>query len=106
MMTTGSLLWRGMVVGFVAALISFGLLKVVGEPAVDRAIAFESAMDEAKAKAEHDAAVAKGETPPPPEADYELVSRRVQAGIGFFTGVATYSIAFGALFSLAFAICY
>ena len=65
-MTTGSLLWRGMIVGFVAALLSFGLLKVVGEPAVDRAIAFESAMDEAKAKAEHDAAVAKGETPPPP----------------------------------------
>ena len=40
-MTTGSLLWRGMIVGFVAALLSFGLLKVVGEPAVDRAIAFE-----------------------------------------------------------------
>ena len=74
-MTTGSLLWRGMIVGFVAALLSFGLLKVVGEPAVDRAIAFESAMDEAKAKAEHDAAVAKGETPPPPEEDYEIVSR-------------------------------
>jgi hypothetical protein len=105
-MTTGSLLWRGMIVGFVAALLSFGILKVVGEPAVDRAIAFESAMDDAKAKAEHDAAVAKGETPPPPEADYEIVSRPTQAGIGLFTGVTTYSIAFGGLFSLAFAICY
>ena len=105
-MTTGSLLWRGMIVGFVAALLSFGLLKVVGEPAVDRAIAFESAMDEAKVKAEHDAAVAKGETPPPPEEDYEIVSRPTQAGIGLFTGVTTYSIAFGGLFSLAFAILY
>jgi Probable cobalt transporter subunit (CbtA) len=105
-MTTGSLLWRGMIVGFVAALLSFTLLKIVGEPAVDRAIAFESAMDEAKAKAEHDAAVAKGETPPPPEPDYEIVSRPVQAGIGLFTGVTTYSIAFGGLFALAFAICY
>ena len=105
-MTTGSLLWRGMIVGFVAALLSFGILKVVGEPAVDRAIAFESAMDEAKAKAEHDAAVAKGETPPPPEEDYEIVSRPTQAGIGLFTGVTTYSVAFGGLFSLAFAICY
>ena len=105
-MTTGSLLWRGMIVGFVAALLSFGILKVVGEPAVDRAIAFESAMDEAKAKAEHDAAVAKGETPPPPEEDYEIVSRPTQAGIGLFTGVTTYSIAFGGLFALAFAICY
>jgi Probable cobalt transporter subunit (CbtA) len=105
-MTTGSLLWRGMIVGFVAALLSFGLLKVAGEPAVDRAIAFESAMDEAKAKAEHDAAVAKGETPPPPEEDYEIVSRPTQAGIGLFTGVTTYSIALGGLFSLAFAILY
>ena len=103
-MTTGSLLWRGMIVGFVAALLSFGLLKVVGEPAVDRAIAFESAMDEAKAKAEHDAAVAKGETPPPYEEEPELVSRPAQAGIGLFTGVTVYSIAFGGLFALAFAI--
>jgi hypothetical protein len=95
-----------MVVGFVAALLSFGLLKVVGEPAVDRAIAFESAMDEAKAKAEHDAAVARGENPPPVEEEPELVSRPVQAGIGLFTGVTTYSIAFGGLFALAFAICY
>ncbi|MBV8797522.1 MAG: CbtA family protein [Hyphomicrobiales bacterium] len=105
-MTTGSLLWRGMVVGFVAALLSFGLLKIVGEPAVDRAIAFESAMDEAKAKAEHDAAVARGEDPPPVEEEPELVSRPVQAGIGLFTGVTTYNIAFGGLFALAFAICY
>jgi len=106
MMTTGSLLWRGMVVGFIAALISFGFLKIVGEPAVDRAIAFESAMDEAKAKAEHDAAVAKGEKPPPVEDAPELVSRPVQAGIGLFTGVAVYSVAFGGLFALAFAILY
>ena len=105
-MTTGSLLWRGMIVGFVAALLSFGLLKTVGEPAVDRAIAFESAMDEAKAKAEHDAAVARGENPPPVEPEPELVSRPVQGGIGLFTGVTVYNVAFGGLFALAFAICY
>jgi hypothetical protein len=106
MMTTGSLLWRGMIVGFIAALLAFGLLKLVGEPAVDRAIAFESAMDEAKAKAEHDAAVAKGETPPPYEEEPELVSRPVQAGIGLLTGVAVYSTAFGGLFALVFALTY
>ena len=105
-MTTGSLLWRGMIIGFIAALLSFGLLKLAGEPAVDRAIAFELAMDEAKAKAEHDAAVARGENPPPVEDAPELVSRPVQAGIGLFTGVTTYNIAFGGLFALAFAICY
>jgi hypothetical protein len=105
-MTTGSLLWRGMIVGFFAGLLAFGILKTIGEPAVDKAIAFESAMDEAKAKAEYDAAVAKGETAPPPEEDYEIVSRPTQAGIGLFTGTMTYSIAFGGLFSLAFALCY
>jgi hypothetical protein len=95
-----------MIVGFVAALLSFSLLKLVGEPAVDRAITFESAMDEAKAKAKHDAAVARGENPPPVEEGPELVSRPVQAGIGLFTGVTVYSIAFGGLFALAFAICF
>jgi len=105
-MTTGSLLWRGMIVGLIAGLLSFTLLKIYGEPAVDRAIAFESAMDKAKAKAEHDAAVAKGENPAPIEEEPELVSRPVQAGIGLFTGVMTYNVAFGGLFALAFAVLY
>jgi hypothetical protein len=119
-MMTGSLLWRGMIVGFVAGLLSFGFLKLVGEPAVDRAIAFETAMDEAKAKAEHDAAIAKnmsmpaekknvsmaGMSMPAEENGPELVSRPVQAGIGLFTGVTVYNLAFGGLFALAFALCY
>jgi hypothetical protein len=105
-MTTGSLLWRGMIVGFVAALLSFGLLKTAGEPGVDRAIAFETAMDEAKAKAEHDAAVARGENPPAIVEEPELVSRPVQGGIGLFTGVTVYNVVFGGLFALAFAICF
>ena len=105
-MTTGSLLLRGMIVGFVAALFSFGFLKVAGEPAVDRAIAFESQMDAAKAKAEHDTAMAKGEAMPPMGEMPELVSRAVQSTYGLFTGVAVYSLAFGGLFALAFALCY
>ena len=105
-MTTGSLLWRGMIVGFIAGLLAFGILKTMGEPAVDKAIAFESAMDKAKAKAEHDAAVARGEHPGPIVEEPELVSRPVQAGIGLFTGVMTYNLAFGGLFALAFAVCY
>jgi hypothetical protein len=53
---TGRLLLRGMLVGVVAELFSFGFLKLAGEPSVDRAIAFETAMDEAKAKAKADEA--------------------------------------------------
>ncbi len=106
MMTTGPLLLRGMMVGFVAALLSFAFLKTMGEPAVDRAIAFETQVDEAKAKAEQEAAVARGENPPPNVEEPELVSRTVQGWIGLFTGVTVYSVAFGGLFALAFAICY
>jgi hypothetical protein len=95
-----------MIVGFLAALLSFCLLKTAGEPAVDRAIAFETQMDEAKAKAEHDEAMAKGMPMPAEEDAPELVSRPVQGGIGLFTGVTVYNIAFGGLFALAFAILY
>lgn len=105
-MTTGNLLWRGMIVGLVAGVLSFGLLKLTGEPAVDRAIAFETAMDEAKAQAAHDEAVARGENPPAVEAEPELVSRPVQAGVGLLTGVTVYNTAFGGLFALVFALCH
>jgi predicted cobalt transporter CbtA len=92
-----TLLVRGMLVGIVAGLLSFGFLKVYGEPQVDRAIAFETQMDEAKADfaKKHGMAV--------PEEEPELVSRPVQAGLGLFTAVMVYSAAFGGLFGLAFA---
>lgn len=98
----GRLLLRGMLVGLLAALLSFGFLKLAGEPSVDRAIAFEEAMDDAKAKA--DEPTAKGQVAPAGEA--ELVSRPVQAGIGLLTGVAVYSTSFGGLFALVFAFAY
>jgi hypothetical protein len=46
-----TLLIRGMLVGLLAGSLAFGFGKVFGEPQVDRAISFETAMDEAKAKA-------------------------------------------------------
>ncbi len=102
----GKLLLRGMLVGIVAGLLSFAFLRIVGEPQVERAIAFETQTDEAKDKAKADDAMARGlpmakEAPEP-----ELVSRPVQAGIGLFTGVSVYNTAFGGLFALAFALLY
>ena len=47
----GNILLRGMLVGLVAGLLTFAFLKTFGEPQVDRAIAFESQIDDAKAKA-------------------------------------------------------
>ena len=73
-----TLLVRGMLVGIVAGLLSFGFLKVYGEPQVDRAIAFETSRDEAEAAAEK----AKGPHMHMSDEDEpELVSRPVQAGL-------------------------
>lgn len=105
-MVVGNMLLRGMLVGLLAALLSFAFLRLVGEPAVDRAIAFETQMDEAKAKAKHDEAVAKGLPAPVEEAEPELVSRPTQAGIGLLTGVTVYNVAFGGLFALVYALAY
>jgi hypothetical protein len=74
-MVVGNMLVRGMLIGLLAALLSFCFLKIVGEPAVDRAIAFETQMDEAKAKAKKDEAIAKGLPAPAEEDEPELVSR-------------------------------
>ena len=57
----GAMLLRGMLVGVLAGLLGFGFLKLAGEPAVDRAIAFETQLDEAKAMAAHQPA--EQETP-------------------------------------------
>jgi Probable cobalt transporter subunit (CbtA) len=97
---TRTCLVRGMLVGILAGLLSFGFLKVYGEPQVALAIAVETQMDLAKETAER----AKGM--PVQEEPEELVSRQVQAGLGLFTAVMVYSTAFGGLFGLAFAFAY
>jgi len=102
----GTLLLRGMLLGIVAGLFCFSFLKVVGEPQVDRAIAFETKIDEAKARAAAQALIAKGLPAPKEEPEPELVSRQVQAGIGLFAGVIVYNVAFGGLFGLAFCLAY
>ena len=103
---TRELLLRGMLAGLLAGILSFGFLRVFGEPPIERAIAFEAQMDETRAAAHAKAEVAMGMTPLAEEPEPELVGRPVQAGIGLFTGVAVYSAAFGGLFSLAFAFVY
>jgi hypothetical protein len=75
----GALLMRGMLVGLLAGLLAFAFAKAFGEPEVDKAIAFETRMDQAK-----------GEAPEP-----ELVSRTVQSSLGLLTGVVVYGTALG-----------
>ena len=83
-----------MLAGFVAGLLAFGVARILGEPSVDRAIAFE----EQAHKAAHPGHQHEDEP--------ELVSRVVQRGIGLFTGVVVYATAFGGLFALVFAFAY
>ncbi len=82
-----TLLLRGMLVGIVAGLVSFVFARWVGEPQVERAIAFETSMGQAR-----------GESPEP-----ELVSRKMQKSIGLLTGVVVYGAAMGGIFGLVFA---
>ena len=93
----GRLLTRGMLVGLLAGLLVFGFARAFGEPQVERAIGFETALEEARAKADEAKGIHAVEEP-------ELVSRTVQAGWGLFTGVMVYSAAFGGLFALVFAV--
>jgi predicted cobalt transporter CbtA len=83
----GTLLVRGMIAGLIASLLAFGFAKFIGEPQVDRAIAFEDSMHSHSGEAE----------------EPELVSREVQASVGLLTGVAVYGTALGGLFALAYA---
>jgi predicted cobalt transporter CbtA len=82
-----TLLLRGMLVGVVAGLLAFAFARWIGEPQVERAIAFETSLDRAK-----------GEAPEP-----EMVDRKVQKSIGLLTGVVVYGAAIGGLFGLTFA---
>jgi hypothetical protein len=83
----GALLLRGLLVGLIAGLLAFGFAKFIGEPQVDKAIAFESQM-----------AAARGEAPEP-----ELVSRETQSSWGLLTGTLVYGMAVGGIFALVFA---
>lgn len=85
-----SLLVRGMVAGFVASLLAFAFARVVGEPQVEAAIAFEE-------QATHAMGGSHAHEMP------ELVSRETQSGLGLFVGLGVFGAALGGLFALVFA---
>jgi predicted cobalt transporter CbtA len=84
---TRILLVRGMLAGLIAGLLVFALARWIGEPQVDRAIAFETSLDQAK-----------GEAP-----ELEIVSRKVQRGFGLLTATVVEGSAIGGIFALVFA---
>lgn len=87
---TKDLLWRGMLVGVLAALLSTLFARTFAEPYVDQAIAFEAM------HAAHDPGHHADDGP-------ELVSRGTQKGAGLLTAMALYGAAVGGIFALVFA---
>src|SRR4051812_16869378 len=73
-----------MLVGLAAGVLMFVFAKVFGEPAVDKAIAFEEAHS-------------------PPSSEAPLVSRGLQSTLGLLTGTIVYGVAMGGVFALVFA---
>ncbi|MCU1392692.1 MAG: hypothetical protein JWM34_1120 [Ilumatobacteraceae bacterium] len=86
-----TLLIRGLLAGLIAGICGFAIAKTIGEPQVDKAIAFESYVNDTVL---HE----------PPEAD--LVSRTLQSSAGLGTGALIYGIALGGIFAIAFAFVY
>src|SRR5262245_40391790 len=102
-----TLLIRGMLVGVLAGLLSFGIARVLGEPPVDRAIAYEEQMDAGgggAGQADH-----QHGTPAAAEHDHgseAAVSRDTQRGIGLLTATVVYGAALGGLFAIIFGLVY
>jgi Probable cobalt transporter subunit (CbtA) len=101
-----ALLIRGMLVGVLAGLLSFGVARLLGEPELERAIAFE----EQQTAAAHAGA---GATVHDHGSDHDhaagvpvTVSRATQSGIGLLTAILVYGAAFGGLFALVFGLVY
>jgi hypothetical protein len=82
-----NLLICGLIAGVCGGLLATGFAEIVGEPQVNRAIAFESARDKA--------AGAPEEAP--------IVSRTMQRSLGLLTAAVVYGLSLGGLFALAFA---
>jgi hypothetical protein len=84
------LLVCGLLAGLCGGLLGTGFARVVGEPEVNRAIAFEAQQ-----------ASAAGDP-----AEAPIVSRAVQRSWGLLTAAVVYGLALGGLFALAFAAAY
>ena len=88
-------IWRGMLAGATAGVLAFVFARIFLEPVIGRAIDYEGGRGEAESAMtgvhEH---------------EMEVFTRGVQANIGMGFGVLAFSVAMGALFSVAFIVAY
>jgi hypothetical protein len=94
-----SLLIRGMLAGLLAGGLGFLFARLIGEPPVEAAIAFESYVG---STAHHEGAGhANAE-----DEEEELVSRPLQSSAGLGTGTLLFGVALGGIFALVFSAAY
>jgi hypothetical protein len=84
------LLLRGLLAGIFAGLLAACFSFLLGEPSIERAIAFETAVEQGAGQ----------------PIEPEIVSRCAQRGAGLVTAYVVYGVAIGGLFSLVFALAY
>ncbi|MBM4415601.1 MAG: CbtA family protein [Chloroflexi bacterium] len=93
-----ALLLRGMLSGVCAGVLALAFAVVVGEPAINRAIAFEEA-----SAAEHEHATPAADTHDA-SAEAKPVSRGMQRGVGLAAGLLALGAVFGGIVAIVFAV--
>jgi hypothetical protein len=87
---------RGALAGLVAGVLGFVFAHTFAEPYINKSIAYESGRDKVLAMLNHAAG-----RPVAPEGP-EIFSRHIQSTIGIATGLIAFSVAMGALVSVAY----
>jgi len=97
------IIWRGLLAGAAAGVLSFIFARIFIEPVIDRAIGYEDGIGAA-----HEAlsGAAGGHDHGSGDGGFEGFTRAVQMNIGMGLGVLLYSVAIGALFAVVFAVAY
>jgi len=102
----GKYIIRGLVVGVLAGLLTFGWARTFGERSLEAGIAFEAGGGRHAASAMPNMTDAEHAAMPAVAEEEELFSREIQSGIGLLTGTVVIGIAIGGMFGLAFAVAF
>lgn len=94
------LILRGVLAGALAGLLAFGFARIFAEPQIQAAIDYENGRDAAHAVLDKAAGL------PPQPAGPDLFSRTIQADVGIGVGMILFGVAMGALFAVAYAVCF
>jgi hypothetical protein len=87
---------RGALSGVIAGILGFAFARILAEPVIDKAIAYESGRDDILAALNK--AAGRVVSPDGPE----IFSRTIQSTIGIATGIIAFSAAMGALVAVAY----